>query len=399
MDSTNLNTTIARSGRVLESEDAFGFRIAPLPKVTLRGLFGDAYRDTRVLVTGHTGFKGSWLSFWLRHLGAHVTGFAVDVPTTPSNFEVLDLSGKMYDCRGDIRDFRRLSEVFEESQPEIVFHLAAQPIVRTSYADPKTTFDTNVGGTVNVLECIRTHSSVKAAVLITSDKCYENVEWEYGYREIDRLGGKDPYSASKACAEIAISTYARSYFSAEGKRIASARAGNVIGGGDWAADRIVPDCARAWSRGDAVNVRNPASTRPWQHVLEPLGGYLWLGAQLLGDTPGIAGEAFNFGPKDDVGEPVERVIEVMARVCHGMRWSCDGRVQGKAEADLLKLCCDKAESRLGWKGALAFDEAVEMAAEWYRAYYGGKSDMKSFAAMQIDAYASISASRGMAWAK
>lgn len=366
-----------------------------------RLIFGGAYKGRRVLVTGHTGFKGSWLSHWLLQLGAEVAGYSLYVPSEPSNFEVLKLADRLHDYRRDVRNLEDLQATFDEVKPEIVFHLAAQAIVRAAYDEPKLTFDTNLGGTVNVLEVVRRSPSVKAAVFITSDKCYENVEWQYGYREIDRLGGKDPYSASKACAEIAVSAYGRSFFPAHGgKKIASTRAGNVIGGGDWARDRIIPDCVRAWANGKEAVVRSPRATRPWQHVLEPVGGYLWLGSRLLAKQADVVGEAFNFGPRVEVNQPVSRLIEEMMKVWRGVSWKHqnDGSEQ-RPEAGLLKLCCDKALQRLGWQATLSFEKTVTMTTEWYRAYYAGTQDMREFTNSQIHTYVQLAQESGLQWAK
>ena len=360
-------------------------------------MFNGIYHGRRVLVTGHTGFKGSWLCQWLLRLGAQVAGYSLYIPSEPSNFEVLGLGNRLRDARGDVRDLDALSKLFGEFQPEIVFHLAAQSLVRASYDDPKLTFDTNLGGTVNLLEAVRRAPSVRAAVVITSDKCYENVEWDYGYRESDRLGGKDPYSASKACAEIAFSAYWRSFFSTSGKQLATTRAGNVIGGGDWARDRIVADCARAWSRNEPLVVRNPRATRPWQHVLEPLSGYLWLGAGLWQERPGLAGEAFNFGPDATTNQPVSRVVEEMAKTWAGGTYRVDEPAAGAPEAGLLKLCCDKVLQRLGWRATLGFEEAVKLTTEWYLGYYRGGADIEQFSASQIDAYQELARARGLPW--
>jgi len=361
-------------------------------------MFGGMYKGRRVLVTGHTGFKGSWLSHWLLDLGADVAGFSLYLPSTPCNFEVLGLEGRLRHIVGDVRDAAAVQAAFDEFRPEIVFHLAAQAIVRTSYDEPKLTFDTNLGGTVNVLEAVRATPSVRTAIFITSDKCYENVEWEFGYRETDRLGGKDPYSASKACAEIAISAYARSFITASGKRIASTRAGNVIGGGDWAKDRIVPDCARAWAAGDSPVIRSPGATRPWQHVLEPLSGYLWLGACVESGREGLAGEAFNFGPHAEVNQPVSRLIDEMGKTWAGGGWLPDPAGTGaKAEAGLLKLCCDKALQRLGWQAVMSFAETVAMTAEWYRAFYDGGTDMRDLTSRQLETFARLGRQRDARW--
>ena len=361
-------------------------------------MFGGSYHGRRVLVTGHTGFKGSWLAHWLTRLGAEVAGYSLYLPSQPANFEVLGLEPRITHHIGDLRDYAALAEVFAEFNPEVVFHLAAQAIVRKSYDEPKLTFDTNLGGTVNLREALRATPSVKAAVLITSDKCYENVEWDWGYRETDRLGGKDPYSASKACAEIAISAYMRSYLAPAGKRIASTRAGNVIGGGDWAADRIVPDCVRAWAEGKTAPLRSPRATRPWQHVLEPVGGYLCLGASLLAGDVRASGEAFNFGPPAQVNQPVAELVEEMAKQWPGARWEVSADALGKAEAGLLKLNCDKALARLAWRPALAFAEGVKLTADWYARYYAGGEDMRAHTDAQIDYYAKRAAEQGIAWA-
>ncbi len=247
----------------------------------MRGyMFGNVYNGRNVFITGHTGFKGSWLSSWLLNMGARVTGFSRDIPSQPSNFEALNLADKITDIRGDVRDLGHLSQIMQDSQPEVIFHLAAQALVRTSYEDPVNTMETNMLGVMNILEAARKLPSIKAIVIITSDKCYRNEEWIWGYRETDRLGGSDPYSASKGCAEIIAHSYFDSFYR-EGAACATARAGNVIGGGDWARDRIIPDCARAWADKRAVEIRNPSATRPWQHVLEPLSGYLVLGQKLL----------------------------------------------------------------------------------------------------------------------
>lgn len=362
-------------------------------------MFDNVYHGRKVLITGHTGFKGSWLAHWLLELGAEVAGYSLYLPSSPCNFEVLGLEKRLKHYIGDIRNSDSVLDVFNDFKPEIVFHLAAQAIVRTSYDDPKTTFDTNVGGTVNLLDAVRKTSSVRTAVFITSDKCYENVEWEFGYRENDRLGGKDPYSASKACAEVAISSYARSFLNGENKKVASARAGNVIGGGDWAKDRIVPDCARAWSIGEAPVIRSPAATRPWQHVLEPLSGYLWLGAGLENGRDGLAGEAFNFGPRAEVNQSVARLIEEMRQTWPAAGSKPDPAGSGvKVEAGLLKLCCDKALHRLGWKAVLGFEETVEMTAQWYKTYHEGADDIKQLTNIQLSNYASLGRDRGAPWA-
>jgi len=312
---------------------------------------------------------------------------------------VIGLKGLLSHFEGDVRDFDQLKEAFDRFNPEMVFHLAAQPIVRKSFDHPKQTFDANVGGTVNVLECIRTTDWVKAAVLITSDKCYRNAEWPWGYRENDPLGGDDPYSASKGCAEIAISSYCQSFFGNEHPvKVASTRAGNVIGGGDWAEDRIIPDCVRAWSRGQPVPVRSPEATRPWQHVLEPVGGYLWLGA-LLGQGKLEGGESFNFGPKSDVNQAVSGLISKFQEYWESARWIRDYDRSNRKESGLLKLCCDKALSLLNWQSILSFDETMRLTALWYKSFYeNGAKNMLDFSIRQIEEYCSLAQQRNALWA-
>jgi CDP-glucose 4,6-dehydratase len=364
-------------------------------------MFGNAYEGRRVQVTGHTGFKGSWLSTWLLELGAQVSGYARDVPTQPSHYEVLGLAARMDHHVGDVRDLDDLLRVFATVQPEIVFHFAAQPIVRTSYASPVETFATNALGTVHVLEAIRQTDSVRAAVFITSDKCYRNVEWTWGYRENDQLGGDDPYSASKACAELSVASYMASYFATDGPRIATTRAGNVVGGGDWAEDRIVPDCMRAWSNGQPVQIRNPNATRPWQHVLEPLSGYLHLAERLLSGHPGVAGEAFNFGPQSTVTQSVAQLLDAMADSWEAGAWQTPDAKGGPwKESTLLKLNCDKALNVLGWRAVLPFDSCVRLTSDWYRTYYGeGPQAAAMLTPRQITEYSNMATSEGLAWTK
>ena len=359
--------------------------------------FKDFYRGKKVLVTGHTGFKGSWLTLWLLQMGADVAGVSAYLPSNPSNFEVLGLESRIRHHEMDVRDLEHLKQVFDEFQPQMVFHLAAQAIVRRSYDEPRLTFDTNIMGTVNVLECVRQQASLEAAVIITSDKCYRNSEWVWGYRENDPLGGKDPYSASKGCAEIVIGSYCDSYFKNE-KHVASTRAGNVIGGGDWAQDRIVPDCVRAWSAGEEVVVRSPMATRPWQHVLEPLSGYLWLGV-LLRNGELDTGEAFNFGPKNDVIQPVSTLVRAFKNYWDKARWRTGEQDIGKKESRFLKLCCDKALSVLDWKAVLSFEKTVELTAEWYRRFYENREDMFEVSLQQIKSYCSMAGERGVKWVR
>jgi CDP-glucose 4,6-dehydratase len=361
-------------------------------------MFGNVYHGRRVLVTGHTGFKGSWLAFWLTKLGAHVTGYADGVPTTPAHFDVLDLARRLDHRVGDVRDRAALARVFADVEPEIVLHLAAQALVRRSYADPVTTFETNVMGTVNVLDCVRTTSSVRAAVIVTSDKCYRNVEWHWGYRETDTLGGHDPYSGSKGAAELAAFAYQHSFFTGDdAPRLATARAGNVIGGGDWAPDRIVPDCMRAWAAGEPVSVRSPDATRPWQHVLEPLSGYLSLGAALWHRHRVASGSAYNFGPDSATTQSVGELMGLLAGEWPGAAWHVAERDHTRPEARLLRLSCDKALAELDWHATLTFAECVAMTGEWYRAYHRSASAAPAMSDAHIDRYVALARTRGLAW--
>lgn len=374
-------------------------------------MFAEQYAGRRVFVTGHTGFKGSWITAWLLELGAEVTGYSLEAPSEPSAFAVLGLEKRIRHIHGDVRDRGCLARAMTAASPEIVFHMAAQALVRPSYEDPALTFESNAIGTLNLLEAVRRTPEARAVVCITSDKCYRNDEWVWGYRESDHLGGEDPYSASKACAEIIARSYFSSFFR-NGPRMATVRAGNVIGGGDWAADRIVPDCARAWAAGQAVTIRSPMATRPWQHVLEPLSGYLWLGARLLmeeseaGDGPPLDKEAFNFGPAAEVNATVAQVADALSRHWPGFTAAMDRCGQaGKKECTLLKLCCDKALAHLDWKAVLCFDETIALTAAWYHEYYSasgakdGAAGMYAFTARQIARYGDLAAQRGLPWAK
>ena len=367
-------------------------------------MFANAYQGKKVLITGHTGFKGSWLSAWLLELNANVIGFAKDVPTTPANFTASNLKEHIRDIQGDIRDGAALTRALQETKPDVVFHLAAQALVRKSYQDPKTTFESNMLGTLNVLEAVRATDSVQALVVITSDKCYRNDEWVFGYRETDHLGGFDPYSASKGCAEIIAKSYFESFFK-DGPAACTVRAGNVIGGGDWAEDRIVPDCARAWAKDQAVVIRNPWATRPWQLVLEPLSGYLWLGALLLNakENQRLLGQAYNFGPKADVIATVEDVVLALKRHWPGFKYEFMANQDGQPkESTLLKLCCDKALAHLKWTATLDFEETVRYTAEWYHRFYRGLGDsenMLDFTLGQIKAYVNAANQREQVWSR
>lgn len=326
----------------------------------------------KVLLTGHSGFKGSWLAIWLEMLGAEVTGYALEPLTPNDNFVLSGIGSRINHHTGDLRDFERLRNLFEQTKPDIVFHLAAQPLVRLSYDSPKETYDINVGGSVNVLECCRLTESVQVIVNVTTDKCYENKEWVWGYRENDRLGGYDPYSSSKACSELVTEAYRKSFFNPgdfarHGKSLASARAGNVFGGGDWQVDRILPDCVRHLERGEPIIVRNPHAIRPWQHVLEPLSGYLLL-AEKMFDKPTTYAGAWNFGPEDSSFLNVGSLVDTVVKSWGSGSWE-DRSVPGAVhEAHLLKLDITKAKALLGWAPVWQIERAVEETTRWYMEY-------------------------------
>ena len=330
------------------------------------------FRGRKILVTGHTGFKGSWLSLWLHHLGAEVVGIALDHKTDRDNFVVSKVSSVLKDYRFDIRDYKKLNKVIHDEQPEIVFHLAAQPLVLESYQTPLDTFEINTQGTANMLEVIRTTESIKTAVFITTDKVYENKEWIWPYREDERLGGYDPYSASKGAAEIIISSYRNSFFkpkdySKHGKSIASVRAGNVIGGGDWADFRIIPDCIRAIENEQIIEVRSPKAVRPWQHVLEPLGGYLLLASKMI-ENPQNFAEAWNFGPESENIVNVGKLVEAVLKEYGKGSWKDTSDPDALHEAHLLSLDIHKAKNRLEWQPVLDFKQTIAFAIEWYKDY-------------------------------
>lgn len=346
------------------------------------------WRDRRVFLTGHTGFKGGWLTLWLESLGARVTGYSLEAPTRPSLFELARVGSGVRSIIGDIRDLARLAREMAAADPEVILHLAAQPLVRASYDAPVETFTTNVLGTVNVLEAARACRSLKSIVIVTSDKCYENREWVWPYRENEALGGYDPYSASKGCAELATAAYRRSFFlDADGGArpgIATARAGNVIGGGDWAADRLIPDIVRSTAERKPVRIRNPGAVRPWQHVLEPLRGYLALAEKLAAD-PGGASGAWNFGPWDSDARPVEWVTRTIVDLWgDGARWERDAGRQVH-EAHLLKLDSAKARAGLGWRPRLNLAEALAWTVAWYKAH-AAAGDMRTETLQQIRRY-------------
>jgi CDP-glucose 4,6-dehydratase len=347
------------------------------------------WADKTVLLTGHTGFKGSWLSLWLQFMGAKVIGYSLTLPTKPSLFEVANVAENMTSILGDVRDFSALSAVFEKYQPEIVIHMAAQALVRYSYSNPIETYSTNVMGTVHVLEAARLTKSVRAIVNVTSDKCYENKEWAWGYRENEAMGGYDPYSNSKGCAELVTAAYRSSYFHPEkyqthGVALASGRAGNVIGGGDWAEDRLIPDIMRAITQGKPVNIRNPNAIRPWQHVLEPLFGYLQLAQKLYEEGANYA-EGWNFGPSDEDAKPVQWIVEKLTQSWgDGASWKLD-EGNHPHEAHYLKLDCSKAKARLDWHPRWSLETTLNTIVDWNKKYQRGV-DMKKITLEQIEIY-------------
>ena len=359
------------------------------------------FRGKTVLVTGHTGFKGSWLTAWLNLLDAKVIGISMDLPSEPCNFYASNLGKIVHDHRIDIRDADAVRHLVQQTEPDFVFHLAAQALVRPSYENPLETLSTNAIGPANVLDALRGLEEPVVAVMITSDKAYDNVEWTWGYRETDRLGGKDPYSASKGMAELAIRTYIESYFNKLNcnVRVAITRAGNVIGGGDWAWDRVVPDCMKAWSRNQVMDIRSPKAIRPWQHVLEPLSGYLTLAAELYqhGDKHG---EAYNFGPPAHQNHTVSELIVEMARYWDHVRWNDVSESREHLhEAGLLKLNCDKALFDLKWLPTLRFEETVRLTVDWYKEYYlNREKSMYDFGVRQIQEYSALAQERSISWA-
>ncbi|MBQ7608305.1 MAG: CDP-glucose 4,6-dehydratase [Desulfovibrionaceae bacterium] len=364
-------------------------------------MFRNAFKGKRIFITGHTGFKGSWLTAWLLDLGATVAGFSVDIPTEPSHFLAMRLGDHILDIRGDIRDRETLIREMQAFKPDILFHLAAQALVRKSYDDPAGTFEANALGTLNILEAVRKTPSIACVILITSDKCYRNDEQIWGYRENDALGGTDPYSASKGCAELIAHSYFSSFFT-KGPACATVRAGNVIGGGDWACDRVVPDCARSWNQGVSVILRNPNATRPWQHVLEPLSGYLHLASSLLNplEWPDLSGQAFNFGPDASVHATVADLVKGLALHWPGFTSTIEQKESMRKECTLLKLCCDKALGLLDWKATLTLDETIRETAIWYHTFYrGGCANMLETTLGQIHAYTNTAKLRSQIWTK
>lgn len=365
--------------------------------------FSGVFSSKKVLVTGNTGFKGSWLTSWLLKLGAEVIGYSKDIPTTPSMFEELKLEDEIKQHFANVKDRDKLAEVIQKEQPDFIFHMAAQAIVKASYDDPLETLQTNVIGTANVLDCLREIEQKCVAIFITSDKCYENVEWVWGYKESDHLGGKDIYSASKGAAENIIHSYFHSFIKNKPNiHLASVRAGNVIGGGDWAANRIVPDCMKAWSQKQSVEIRSPRATRPWQHVLEPLSGYLRI-AEELWKNPTQNGESFNFGPASEISLTVEEILHELSDY-----WDFQSKDEAYIinensnfhEAGLLKLNCDKALYHLKWSACLNATECLEFTSKWYYNFYNKpETDSKQYTLDQIEQYKLLAEKRNLSWTK
>ena len=346
------------------------------------------WQGRHVFLTGHTGFKGSWLSLWLQSLGAEVTGYALPPPTNPNLFQNAKVGEAMTSIIADVRDLAALQKAMHAAQPEVVIHMAAQALVRYSYENPVDTYSTNVMGTVHLLEAVRNTQSVKAVVVVTTDKCYENKEWLWGYREDEPMGGFDPYSNSKGCAELVTSAYRRSFLQDKGIALASARAGNVIGGGDWAEDRLIPDILSAFEQGKLAHIRNPHAVRPWQHVLEPLRGYLTLAERLFEQGPSFA-EAWNFGPNDEDAKPVGWIVEQMAKMWRdGAQWQID-KGEHPHEASYLKLDISKARTRLDWHPALRLNEALKLIIDWAKQRQAG-ADIHQMTVDQINNYQALS---------
>ena len=363
----------------------------------MESLFSGIYRNKTVLVTGHTGFKGSWLSLWLKKMGANVIGYSLEAPTNPNHIELLDLD--IVSIIGDIRDLDKLNKTFEQYKPDIVFHLAAQPLVRLSYENPIETYETNVMGSLKVFESCRKYN-VKAIVNITSDKAYENKEWIWGYRENDPMGGYDPYSSSKGCADLLVNSYRNSYFNineykkSHNTLIASCRAGNVIGGGDWAQDRLITDIMLSVSEDKKVNIRNPYATRPWQHVLEPLSGYLNIGQKLLEEKLEYS-DAWNFGPSDEGSINVEQVVKNVKKHWDKIDYAINRDPNQLHEANLLKLDCSKAHIKLNWKDVWDCDTTFKRTVLWYKEFYENKSVLTN---SDLDSYIQDAKNNNIQWA-
>jgi CDP-glucose 4,6-dehydratase len=366
-------------------------------------MFNNIYNGKKVLITGHTGFKGSWLTTWLLDLGAVVCGISKDIPTQPSMFEELGLEGRIQHHSADVRDLEKIRSIILDFKPDFLFHLAAQPIVSLSYASPLDTISSNVMGTANVLEVLRSVEHPCHAVIVTSDKCYENVEWVWGYKETDHMGGRDIYSGSKGAAEVIFHAYQQSFFNDPDSkvRLATGRAGNVIGGGDWASDRIVADCMRAWSNKLKVEIRCPDATRPWQHVLEPLSGYLALGQGLV-DNQNNHGEQYNFGPRAEQNHTVKDLLSDLSQYWQFKNADDAYLITDNIpfhEAGLLKLNCDKALFNLKWEANLNYSQCIKFVSEWYYEFYQGDKNMMEYTSIQISEYQNIAKDKKLEWCK
>lgn len=364
-------------------------------------MFANIYKNKKILITGHTGFKGTWLTTWLLKLGANVIGISKDIPTHPAMFEVLQLEDKIRHYQQDIRDLSAITAIITDTKPDFLFHLAAQPIVSTSYTNPIETISSNVMGTANILEALKTSNHPCTAIIITSDKAYDNVEQVWGYKEDDKMGGKDIYSGSKGAAELIIKSYYHSFFKSDkcNVKLAIGRAGNVIGGGDWAQDRIVVDCMTAWSKGEKVEIRSPNATRPWQHVLEPLSGYLHLGAKLYQNNA-LAGEAFNFGPRAEQNHTVKQLLEDLSLYWNFKQTNEAFSVTDNIpfhEAGLLKLNCDKALFHLKWQATMQYAQTIKFTSEWYYDFYHNISDIYKKTIDQISKYEALAKESNQSW--
>lgn len=365
--------------------------------MNIRKILSDAYKGKTILITGHTGFKGGWLTLWLKSLGAKIIGYSLDIPTNPSFFQEIGLKNFITDKRGDISNREDVFGVIEKFHPDFIFHLAAQPLVRKSYKTPWETFNANVMGTVNILEAIRLSQYPITCVCITSDKCYENREWVYAYRENDSLGGYDPYSASKGAAEIAIASYRNSFFNSVKRNpictVSSARAGNILGGGDWARDRIVPDCVSSLAKGETIKLRNPNAIRPWQFVLDPLFGYLLLALKMK-ENPLIYADAWNFGPNYSNNISVQKLTEMVIHEWGYGNWEVTPSDENTVhEANYLKLDIAKSVTKLEWKPVYTIDEAIQKTTAWYKQYYTGKKEMKKYSLDQIKEFTHVAEKR------
>ena len=364
-------------------------------------MFNNIYKNKKVLITGNTGFKGSWLSTWLIKIGADVFGVSKGVPSEPSMFNEINLKNKITYYEKNILDLDSIKSIINEVKPDYVFHLAAQALVSVSYSDPVETISTNVLGTMNVLEALRESNHDCIGIIITSDKCYDNVEWEWGYKETDSLGGKDIYSGSKGAAELVFKSYFHSFFKNDSKvKLATSRAGNVIGGGDWAKDRLIPDCIRSWNNNEIVEIRSPKATRPWQHVLEPLSGYLTLGQKLYQENK-LSGESFNFGPSSKSDHTVEEILRDLSKYSTFKNPSNAYKICDEIkfhEAGLLKLNCDKALYYLKWLPTLDYKNLIDFTGSWYSNYYN-KNSMYDFTLSQIDNYEKIATDKNIIWTK